>query len=93
MEGGISTETAAVGSALSALSEYRLEEDDKRLPAGIADIVGESVARMEVVLLGSFAETMCAMQVFIASSDALETSWKAWRYPVLVFSLVLRWDS
>ena len=87
------TEVAAVGAALSDPFEYCLEEDDKRLPTSIADLVGDTagdILGMEVVLFGSFAEVMCAMKVFAASSDALENSWKAWRYPVLLFSLELR---
>ena len=40
------------------------------------------IAGMEGVLFDSFAETTYAAQVFIASSDALENSWKARRYPV-----------
>ena len=66
---------AAVGAALSVMHEYRLEEDDGRIPASTADIVGDTVgdiAGMEAVLFGSFAETTCAAQVLIASSDALE---------------------
>ena len=59
----------------------------RRIPACIADIVGDTVgdiAGVEAALLGSFAETTCAAQVLIAHSDALETSWKARRFPVLL---------
>ena len=94
--GGISTKAAAVVAALSVLNEYRLEKDDMHTPASIADIVGDTVgdiAGMGAVLFGSFAEATCAALVLIASSDALENSWKAWRYPVLIFSLELRWES
>ena len=59
----------------------------RRIPACIANIVGDTVgdiAGMEAALLGSFAETTCAAQVLIAHSDALETSWKARRFPVLL---------
>ena len=90
--GGISTKAAAVGAALSVPNEYRSEEDDKRIPACIADIEGDTVgdiAGVGAVLLGSFAEAMCAALVLIASSDALGNSWKAQRYPVLIFSLSL----
>ena len=84
--GGIFTKTAAVGVALSIMNEYRLEEDDKH------NIVGDTLGDI-AVLLGSFAETTCATQVFIASSDTLENSWGAGRHPVLFFSVELRWKS
>ena len=61
---------AAVGAALSVMNEHRSEEDDKRIPACIADIVGDSVgdiAGMGAVLFGSFAEASCAALVLIAS--------------------------
>ena len=61
--GGISTRATAVGAAPSVLNEYCSEEDDKLIPACIADIVGDTVgdlAGMGAVLLGSFAETACA---------------------------------
>merc|ERR1712107_825380 len=38
-------------------------------------------------LFGSFAESTCAALVLVASSHALENSWKALMYPVLISSL------
>ena len=78
------------------MNDYRLEEEDERIPASIAGIVDDTVgdiAGMEAVLFGSLAEVTCAELVLIASCDALENSWKSRRYPVLVFSMVLRWVS
>ena len=66
-------------SALSVMNEYRLVKDDGRIPASIADIAGDTVgdiAGLKAVLFGLFSETTCVAQVFIASSDALENSWK-----------------
>ena len=61
------------------MNEYRLEVDDGRIPASIADIAGDTVndiAGLEAVLFGLFSETTCVAQVLIASFDALENSWK-----------------
>ena len=69
---------------------YGLEEDDKRNPACIANNVGDNVgdiAGMGVDLFGSFAEVTCAALVLVASSDAVQNSWKALMYPVLISSL------
>ena len=89
-ESCISTVTVAVGAVFSVV-----EEDDKHIPVSIADMFGDTVgdiAGVEVVLLGSSAETTIATQVCIASSDTLENSWKALRYPVLLsLYLELRW--
>eukprot|EP00450_Noctiluca_scintillans_P039529 CAMPEP_0194476724 /NCGR_PEP_ID=MMETSP0253-20130528/589_1 /TAXON_ID=2966 /ORGANISM="Noctiluca scintillans" /LENGTH=103 /DNA_ID=CAMNT_0039315621 /DNA_START=1 /DNA_END=308 /DNA_ORIENTATION=- len=38
-------------------------------------------------LFGSFAEATCAALVLVASSGALQNSWKALMYPVLISSL------
>ena len=92
--GGISTEAAAVGAALSALNESRLGEDDNAHSRRNAEIVGDTVgviAGMGVVLLGSFAEATCAALVLYASADELGNSWKAQRFPVLIFSLLDVW--
>ena len=89
---GISTEIAAVGAALSVVYEYHVDEKDKRIPACIADIVGDTVgvvAGVGVVLFGSFAQDTCAALVLTAFSDALDNSWIARRHPAL-FSLELR---
>ena len=86
---------AAVGAALSVMYEYHVDEKDKRIPACIADIVGDTVgvvAGMGVVLFGSFAGDTCAALVLTAFSDALDNSWIARRYPA-PFSLELRWES
>merc|ERR1712012_956952 len=88
--GGIYTKAADVGADLSGKNEYGLEEDDKRNPACIADNVGDNVgdiAGMGADLFGSFAESTCAALVLVASSHALENSWKALMYPVLISSL------
>ena len=89
--GGIYTEAADVGADLSRNNEYGLdEEDDKRNPARIANNVGDNVgdiAGMGADLFGSFAEVTCAAVVLVASSDALQNSWKALMYPVLISSL------
>ena len=67
----------------------------KRIAACITDIVDDTVgvtAGGRVVLLGSFAEATCAALVVTASSDTLGNSWRAQRYPVLIFSLLeARW--
>ena len=67
----------------------------KRIAACITDIVDDTVgvtAGGRVVLLGSFAEATCAALVVTASSDTLGNSWRAERYPVLIFSLLeARW--
>ena len=88
---GIYTEAADVGADLSRNNEYGLdEEDDKRNPARIANNVGDNVgdiAGMGADLFGSFAEVTCAAVVLAASSDALQNSWKALMYPVLISSL------
>merc|ERR1712012_1406545 len=88
--GGIYTKASDVGADLSGKNEYGLEEDDKRNPACIADNVGDNVgdiAGMGADLFGSFAESTCAALVLVASSPALENSWKALMYPVLISSL------
>ena len=89
--GGIYTEAVDVGADLSGKNEYGLEEeDDKRNPARIANNVGDNVgdiAGMGADLFGSFAEVTCAAVVLVASSDALQNSWKALMYPVLISSL------
>ena len=88
--GGIYTEAAGVGADLSGKNEYGLEEDDKRNPACIANNVGDNIgdiAGMGADLFGSFAEVTCAALVLVASSDALQNSWKALMYPVLISSL------
>ena len=89
--GGIYTEAADVGADLSRNNEYGLdEEDDKRNPARIANNVGDNVgdiAGMGADLFGSFAEVTCAAVVLVASSDALQNSWQALMYPVLISSL------
>ena len=80
VRGVIYTKATDVGADLSGKNEYGLEEDDKRNPACIADNVGDNVgdiAGMGAVLFGSFAESMCAALVLVASSHALENSWKA----------------
>ena len=82
----------SVGAALSVTNDLHLEEDE-RIHASNADIVDDTigdVVGMKAVFIGSSAEVTCAAQVLIASSDALENSWKAGRYPVLIFSMVLR---
>ena len=92
--GGICTEAAGVGADLSGKNEYGLEEDDKRSPACIANNVGDNIgdnigdiAGLGADLFGSFAEVTCAAVVLVASSDALQNSWKALMYPVLISSL------
>jgi inorganic pyrophosphatase len=88
--GGIYTKAADVGADLSGKNEYGLEEDDKRNPACIADNVGDNVgdiAGMGADLFGSFAEATCAALVLVASSNDLQSSWKALMYPVLISSL------
>merc|ERR1719450_1199313 len=88
--GGIYTKAADVGADLSGKNDYGLEEDDYRNPACIADNVGDNVgdiAGMGADLFGSFAESTCAALVLVASSPALENSWKALMYPVLISSL------
>jgi len=88
--GGIYTEAADVGADLPGKNEYGLEEDDMRNPACIANNVGDNVgdiAGMGADLFGSFAEVACAAMVLVASSDALQNSWKALMYPVLISSL------
>ena len=66
--GGISTEAAAVGAALSALNEYRLEENDKRIPACecVADIVDDTVGVIAGVGVVSSARLLrlCAWRWF-----------------------------
>ena len=88
--GGIYTQAADVGADLSGKNEYGLEEEDKRNPARIANNVGDNVgdiAGMGADLFGSFAEVTCSAVVLVASSDALQNSWKALMYPVLISSL------
>jgi len=52
----------------------------------VGDNVGD-IAGMGADLFGSFAESTCAALVLVASSPALENSWKALMYPVLISSL------
>ena len=84
MRGDTSTEAAVVGATLSVPYGNRSEEDDKRIPACIADIVDDTVGVVSgvcVVLFGSFAEAMCAALVLYASSDVLGTLGKHRGFP------------
>ena len=86
--GGICTKAAVVGADLSGRSGYRMEEDDPRNPACIADDVGDNVddiAGMGADLFGSLAESTVAALVFASKGD-IATNFSALYFPVLVSS-------
>ena len=86
--GGIYTKAADVGSDLVGKIEYKMEEDDPRNPATIADNVGDNVgdiAGMGSDLFGSLAESTCAALLVASTSEELVTT-GSFYYPLLITS-------
>lgn len=85
--GGIYTKAADVGADLVGKIEYKLNEDDPRNPACIADNVGDNVgdvAGMGADLFGSFAEATCATLVVMSNSPDLSFQKSAMMFPLLI---------
>jgi len=85
--GGIYTKAADVGADLVGKVDYKMNEDDARNCATIADNVGDNVgdiAGMGADLFGSFAEATCAALVVASVSPELGASWTAMLFPLYI---------